>query len=342
MDMSLFKPQRTQRSFLDTDVYDRLIPKDHLLVKLNQKMDWSFIEDACRPFYQERGRMGENPVVLFKMLLLAYLYDISERRIEIDCTLHILYKAFLGLEVDEKAPDHSTLTRFRDRLGEEGFRTIFNRLVEQARSAGIVADRLRIVDSTHQLANVDILRANKRQPRDKDDDDKTVLPGSPDPDARFGHKTETKKFFGFKHHIGVDADSGLIVAQATSGGNIADDDYLMPLASGPPPAFLTADKLYDKPHHHQDLKTRGIKSHIIRKSTTPDPEDPQYQYHCRQRKQIERVFAVLKKYHHGGRARYWSLARVRVQNLMTDVVYNLKLLARDRQPDGGDVCLITV
>lgn len=335
--MSLFKPQRTQRTFMDATVYDRLIPKDHLLVKLNQKMDWSFIEDACRPFYQERGRMGENPVLLFKMLFLAYLYDISERRIEIDCTLHILYKAFLGLEVDEKAPDHSTLTRFRDRLGEEGFRTIFNRLVELARSAGIVADRLRIVDSTHQLANVDILRANVRQPRDQDDDDKTVLPGSSDPDARFGHKTEKKTFFGYKHHIGIDADSGLIVSQATSGGNIADDDYLIPLASGPPPEALTADKLYDKPHHHQRLKARGIKSHIIRKDTSPQPEDPQYPKHCRQRQQIERVFAVLKKYHHGGRARYWGRARVSVQNLMVDVVYNLKLLGQNVFPDSGVV-----
>jgi transposase len=335
--MALFKPRRTQRTFMDEAVYDRLIPQDHLLVRLDQKLDWSFLEEACRPYYQERGRMGENPVVLFKMLLLAYLGDISERRIEEECTFNVLYKYFLGLEVDEKPPDHSTLTRFRDRLGVEGFRDIFNRLVTLARSAGVVSERLRLVDSTHQLANVDILRANVRQPRDKDDDDKTVLPGSPDPDAHFGHKTETKKFFGYKHHIGVDADSGLIVTQDTSGGNIADDDYLRPLAAGPPPEFLTADKLYDKPHHHQWLKAKGIKSHIIRKSTSPEPEDPQYQYHCRERKQIERVFAVLKKYHHGGRARYWGLPRVRVQNLLTDVVYNLKLLAKDLTLSSGGV-----
>jgi IS5 family transposase len=338
MNMSLFKPQRTQRTFLDATVYDRLIPPDHLLVKLNQQLDWSFIEEACRPFYQERGRMGENPVVLFKMLLLAYLYDISERRIEEDCTFNVLFKYFLGLEVDEKPPDHSTLTRFRDRLGEEGFRAIFNRLVERARSQGIVADRLRIVDSTHQVANVDLLRANRRQPRDENDDDKTVLPGSPDPDARFGRKTEKKKFFGYKHHIGMDADSGLIVTQATSGGNMADDDYLMPMAAGPPPQALTADKLYDKPHHHQRLEAKGIKSHIIRKVASPEPQDPQYRKNCRQRKQIERVFAVLKKYHRGGRARYWGRAKVSVQNLLVDVVYNLKLLAQVANPRPGKVC----
>lgn len=281
-------------------------------------------------------------MILFKMLLLAYLGDISERRLEEECTFNVLYKYFLGLEVDEKPPDHSTLTRFRDRLGEEGFRDIFNRLVKLARSAGVVSDRLRIVDSTHQLAQVDILRANKRQPRDPDDDDKTVLPGSPDPDARFGHKTDDKKFYGYKHHVGVDADSGLIVTQATSGGNISDDDYLMPLAAGPPPQFLTADKLYDKPHHHQRLKAKGIKSHIIRKSTTPEPDDPQYPKNCRQRKQIERVFAVLKKYHHGGRARYWGRAKVSVQNLLTDVVYNLKLLGRNLLPERGEVSQKTV
>lgn len=53
--MSLFKPLRTQRTFMDATVYDKLIPVDHLLVKLERKLDWTFIEEACRPFYQKTG-----------------------------------------------------------------------------------------------------------------------------------------------------------------------------------------------------------------------------------------------------------------------------------------------
>ena len=107
--MAIFKPPRRQRSFFDTQIYDRLIPKDHMLVRLNQAIDWSRIEEETRDFSQRTGRRACNPVVLFKMLLLAFLFDISERRLEDECNYNMLYKYFLGLEADEKAPDHSTL-----------------------------------------------------------------------------------------------------------------------------------------------------------------------------------------------------------------------------------------
>jgi IS5 family transposase len=346
--MALFKSQRKQRSFFDTQIYDRLIPKDHLLVRLNRVLDWSFIEQATRDFYQRTGRRACSPVVLFKMLLLAYLFDISERRIEDECNYNMLYKYFLGLEADEKAPDHSTLSRFRDRLGLEGFQTIFNRIVALARQQGVVSDRLRIVDSTHTLANVDILRASSRAEEAKpsltgqDDDppdDNTILPGSPDPDARFGRKSKQKKFYGYKQHLGVDADSDFITHVATSGGNISDHDYLEAMATGPPPQGVTADKLYDSRHHHERLQRQGITSYIIRKRTSPIPRDSEYQRAIQLRKRIERVFAVMKKYHSGGRARYWGQLKVGIQHVLVATVYDLKLLAHHLTRPPGIVSL---
>ena len=130
--MKPFKSARSQLSFYDA-VYDNLIPQDHLLYKLNQLIDWNFIEEECRPYYSELGRKGESPVVLFKMLFLSYLCNISERQIEEHCTFNLIYKYFLGLELSQPAPDHSTLSKFRDRLGEEGFRSLFNRVVAAVR-----------------------------------------------------------------------------------------------------------------------------------------------------------------------------------------------------------------
>jgi IS5 family transposase len=338
--MALFKTQRKQRSFFDTQIYDRLIPKDHLLVRLNQVIDGSFIEKETRSFYQRTGRRACSPVVLFKMLLLAYLFDISERRIEDECNYNMLYKYFLGLEADEKAPDHSTLSRFRDRLGLEGFQAIFNHIVALARQQGVVSDRLRIVDSTHVLANVDILRAAQNPPEDDDMDgnDNTILPGSPDPDARFGRKSKQKKFYGYKQHIGMDVDHDFITNVATSGGNISDHDYLEAMTEGPPPAAVTADKLYDSRHHHQRLAAKGVKSYIIRKKNSPVPADPEYQRAAQLRKRIERVFAVLKKYHGGSRARYWGRLKVSIQHVLTATVYDLKILAKVLTIPPGEVC----
>jgi transposase len=225
--MQPFKSQRIQKSFFDTQIYDRLVPGNHILMKLNRAIDFTFIEEECLKYYSCQGRKGESPIVLFKMLLLAYLYNISERRIEEECNLNIAYKHFLGLEIDQKPPDHSTLSRFRDRIGVEGFTSIFNQIVDVARSKGLVSDQLRIVDSTHMQANVDVFKAMNKKAGDNDDHPPAGLPGSPDKDARRGAKSKKKKFFGYKHHIGIDAEKDFITNTGTSGGNIHDSDFLM-------------------------------------------------------------------------------------------------------------------
>lgn len=324
--MKPFKSQRMQKSFFDTQIYDRLIPDDHILVKLNKTIDFSFIEEECGKYYSILGRKGENPVVLFKMLLLAYLFDPSERHIEEHCNYNMLFKHFLGLEADECVPDHSTLSRFRDRIGVEGFTAIFNRIVDIARSKGLVSEKLRIVDSTHMQANVDVFKAMGKGSKDDDDHDHAGIPGSPDPDARKGAKSKKKKFFGYKHHIGIDSKHDIITNSGTSGGNIHDSDYLLEMASGGNPEVLTADKIYYSDYNHKQLEKRGIESHIARKKRSKKPNNPEYQRSIKLRKHVERVFAVIKMNHSGSRARYWGRAKVTIQNLITDTLYDLKVM----------------
>jgi len=325
--MKPFKTRRTQKSFFDAQIYDRLIPADHILVKLNKTIDFSFIEEECRKYYSRLGRKGENPVILFKMLLLTYMFDLSERDIEEHCNYNMLFKHFLGLEVDEQVPDHSTLSRFRDRLGVEGFTTIFNHIVELARQKGLVSDQLRIVDSTHQQAKVDVFKALNKPLQETDKQEHAVIPGSPDKDARKGAKSKKKKFFGYKHHIGVDSQHDIITNSGTSGGNIHDQDYLLEMVEGPPPEAVTADKIYDIAYYHKQLKKRGIESHIVRKKRSQKPENPEYRISVKLRKHVERVFAVIKNNHSGGRARYWGRAKTTIQNLITDTLYDLKVMA---------------
>ena len=325
--MKPFKAQRIQKSFFDTQIYDRLIPEDHILVKLNKTIDFSFIEEECKKYCSNLGRKGENPVVLFKTLLLSYLFDLSERHIEEHCNYNMLFKYFLGLEVDEQAPDHSTLSRFRDRIGVEGFTAIFNRIVELARQKGLVSDKLRIVDSTHMQANADVFRAMNKGSNDDDDHDHAGIPGSPDKDARKGAKSKKKKFFGYKHYIGIDPKHDIITNSGTSGGNIHDSDYLVDMAAGGNPEALTADRIYDSDYNHKQLEKRGIESHIVRKKRSKKPDNPEYQRSTKLRKRVERVFAVIKKYHSGRRARYWGRDKTTIQNLITDTLYDLKVIA---------------
>ena len=168
-------------SFSGNFIYDQLLRRrPHFLYELSRAVDFSFVKAALKDFYVDWGRDPWDPVLMFKMVFLQFLYDLSDRDIEEQCTWNMLFKCFLGLSAEELPPDHSTLCRFRLRLGAEGFQRLFNQTVEQARSQGLVSDRLHIIDATHMTAKVDLFRL-KKEHRDGDDDDHYVDRNSPGP-----------------------------------------------------------------------------------------------------------------------------------------------------------------
>ena len=152
---------------------------------------------------------------------------------------------------------------------------------------------------------------------------------SPDPDARFGRKSKSKSFYGYKEHAAIDADSELVTAVEVTPGNVADSEVFEPLVD-PQARDVTADKGYDTNANHQKLKVRGQRSSIIIKKNRTAPgiigqANPQSQ---RERRNIERKFAEQKKYHGLATARYWGLAKVTIQVLLTCIVVNCKKMAR--------------
>ncbi|AFC28161.1 transposase IS4 family protein [Paenibacillus mucilaginosus 3016] len=88
---------------------EHMVPDNHLLRHIQKHIDFSFITELVRPYYsQTHGRPSILPVMLFKMLLIGYLYGIrSERRSEQEINLNIAYRWFLGIGLSKKAPDHS-------------------------------------------------------------------------------------------------------------------------------------------------------------------------------------------------------------------------------------------
>ena len=122
-----------------------------------------------------------------------FLYDLSDRQVEEQVNLHLACKWFAGLRLEEAGPDHSALCRFRARLGPEKFQQIFNQIVTQAWGAGLISDRLRIIDATHLAAKVDLFRL----PLTPAETPLAQAPGSPDSDARFGRKSATKSCYGY-------------------------------------------------------------------------------------------------------------------------------------------------
>jgi IS5 family transposase len=259
--------------------------------------------------------------MMFKILFLQFLYDISDRRVEEEVNFNLVLKWFAGLAIDESPPDSSSLTRFRDRLGEERFTQIFNQIVELAREKGLISDRLSIVDSTHVKAKVDTFKINNN-------------PGaSPDKDARYGYKSKKKPFFGYKAHASMDSDSELITKLETTPGN-ANDGTEFPRVVDESANTVTADKAYDSKKNHRLLRKKRIHSAIIIKRNRKSRRlkihqmKPEVIAAQRERPKIERKFAELKRFHGLREARYLGLAKVAIQSTLTAIACNLKRMVK--------------
>lgn len=136
---------------------DRLVPQDHLLRRIAAAVDFSFVRPLCRPFYSHTGQPSVDPVVIFKMLLLGYLYGIpSERRLAEEVRLHLGYRWFLGYDIDLPTPDHSVLSKARARFGSSVFEEFFRQSIELCRRAGLLEEGPVYVDSTLLRANASV------------------------------------------------------------------------------------------------------------------------------------------------------------------------------------------
>ncbi len=173
-------------SFFGDFVYDRVVKKDHFLVALQELFDWESLCGDLIKLYKGKGLRGRppyKPELTFKMLFLSYLYNVSERQMEQLATYHLAVKWFLGLAVDEPAPDHSTLTKFKDRLVPGGnwdeLESIFDGIIRQALHQGLEMGDIQLLDSVHTRADVNYEKERERQDQ-----------GKPprDPDAQVVHK----------------------------------------------------------------------------------------------------------------------------------------------------------
>jgi transposase len=152
----MLRPKPPQNSFYGSYLYDKIVPADHLLRKINQVVDFSFVHELVKDRYTpDFGRPAEDPEFMLRLCLLQYIYGESDRQVVENARMHNGYKYFLGLAVDEEPPDDTTISYFRTvRLGEEKFRQVFQQIVQQCIDKGLVNGKRQIIDSTHIEADV--------------------------------------------------------------------------------------------------------------------------------------------------------------------------------------------
>src|SRR5215204_4070603 len=136
---------------------EELVPKDNFYRRLDARLDLSFVRGLVRECYACSGRPSVDPVVFFKLQLVLFFEDLrSERQLMGIVADRLSIRWYLGYDLDEPLPDHSSLTRIRERYGLEVFRRFFERIVEECLEAGLVWGEKLFFDSTKVRANADV------------------------------------------------------------------------------------------------------------------------------------------------------------------------------------------
>src|SRR5215204_7679021 len=117
---------------------EALVPRDHRLRKIDAVLDFSFVREAVAACYSERGRPSIDPELFLRMLLLGRLYDLSDRELCSEIQMHAGMRWFCRLDLHDEVPDHSTLSKLKDKWAEAGvFQEVFDRVVHQCSGAGL-------------------------------------------------------------------------------------------------------------------------------------------------------------------------------------------------------------
>lgn len=150
-----------KKLFLDKEVarfrLSERVPPHNLYRRLAELVDWSFLYDETQALYSRTGQPSLDPVVFFKLVLVGRLENlVSDRRLVEHCALWLDILFFLGYEVDEELPWHSTVSRTRQLFPAAVFERLFDHVFDQCVAAGLVAGHTQAVDSAPVKANASL------------------------------------------------------------------------------------------------------------------------------------------------------------------------------------------
>jgi transposase len=207
------KKHYSEKLFKQFQLSDR-VPEDNFYRKLKGLLDLHWLYKATKKYYGTEGQQSIDPVVFFKLILIGYLENLgSDRRIisTVSMRLDMLY--FIGYDIDEQPPWHSTLSRTRQLYGEELFKELFRQILKQCIDQGMVAGRRQAMDSAPVKANAsmdslvekevmedaghyadELSKEDEQEQQNKNDDDATTVSASRNKSVQQHHEWKAKAY----------------------------------------------------------------------------------------------------------------------------------------------------
>lgn len=342
---------QTQPGFFDIrQRTEKLTEMGDPLVGLNEQINWeTFRTDLSRIYTKERkSNAGAKPidvVLMFKILVLQQLHNLSDQKIEYQIRDRLSFMRFLGLEMESRVPDEKTVWLFRERLTEMKMVTVlFERFHEQLKAKGYIAKAGQMIDATfvevprqRNSREENALIKSGETPKDWQEEApkaKAKLQQK-DVDARWTTKNK-ELHYGFKNHINADAGNKLIQSFAVTDSSVHDSqvfeellDHTIDEAGNKREVF--ADSAYRSKEKEAALIEAKITSQIHEKGVRGKPlteeQKASNNIKSKTRVRVEHVFGSQAQM--GGHIiRTIGIVRARVKIAMMNLVYNMRRLGQ--------------
>jgi IS5 family transposase len=312
--------------------------KRTFFTQINTLIDWGPIITILKQHYTKgksaTGKPSYSGLLLFKMSLLQTWYGLSDYEVEDRVNDSISFSYFCDLHIDQVAPDHSTLSRFRSIMTKAtAYEPLFKEINRQLESHKIIVKTGAIIDAS--VIDTPLKPKGKtthKVTEDRKDQEEIVVTkeyaDSVDKDASW-LKKGGKYRFGYKKHHLTD-NEGLVLGVLTtkaSTNEIANLEEVLNTADLPEYIPLKADKGYQSKKNAALLKKLKLKNHILKKAYKNKPlthwERKFNKLIGKVRFKVERTFGGIKRWFNGATARYRGIKKMHTQNLMEAMSYNL-------------------
>jgi len=284
---------------------------------INEKIDWKkLLQPIERVLSKEKsgladtGRPTHDLLIIVKCFLLQSIYNLSDPRLEEEIADRRSFQLFLGLSSGDAIPDETSICRYRELFARLSLdKKLFESFNRQMTEKKFIVGKGTIVDATIKQAQA--------TPQSERDDD-----------AQFTKK-RGKTYYGYKVHIGMDADTDIIHTVEFTAANVHDSAMFDDLLLGTEKRVY-ADKGYAKKERREQLRRQGIVPKIMHKGyrnrPITDKQRKQNTIYSKTRNAVERPFGFMTVVLNYVRCRYYDFGRNRFQFMLAAMVYNIRRL----------------
>ncbi len=300
---------------------NQLVSPKHQYRKFKDLFDFELASKELRGVESPANYKGYGVLRLFKCLLLQFMEDLSDRELERYLSDSVAAKWFCDFDLTEATPDYSVFSKLRTKIGTNLLSKIFAIFRDQLKSQGYMSEVFTFVDASHLISKANLWEERdeaRKQKYEKLNND--VLPKvAHDKQARIGCKNGSKFWYGYKKHVSVDMQSGLINKVAVTPANVTDAKGMAHVL--PNGGATYADKAYCVSPARKAAARKCIHLCAIKKNNMKEKNFDLDRYYTFIRSPFERVFSQANK-----RLRYVGIAKNQFAEFMNAICFNLKRL----------------